>query len=476
MTIATAEELNGSGVVGVKVVFGREIRRSSLAEHSVVALQVLVSELFSLEKEQVSLKYKDEDGDLITLSLDKEVKEAVQLALANKGPLHLIVEVNSRVPPVQAPISPVKPIHDPSVDFSGLAINNAPPVAASPAPVPLNLATPNVSPIPSPQGMSGGSPQQALVTPKLEPTASASVAIKREIVAPASPVASVFAALAPASPAPAPPALMPAPIAGPRDDEDLAEGRGGRRGGRGGGRGRGGRGRGHRRDEDQQDQDEQANEAEQGGNEKEERRGRRGGRGGGRNGGGRGRRASEEERAAELPPNGNVEDGQAGEVDVKQRKREMRDAFRAVKETGDEQAIKEFRAKMKEDRKRLKALHPPLKVKVLGDLNIPDGSVLPPNSEITKTWRMKNTGEVAWPAGTQLIFKGRRDENGPNGVANNDPVAPSQEVEVSVTFVTPGAPGSYVAKYRLSDPAGVPFGKKVVVSFGVAADENVQMQ
>lgn len=72
MTIATAQDLqnnseNINSGVGIKVSFGREIRRAYLKRKSYEDLVDLVSNLFSLNRENVGLKYKDEDGDLITL-------------------------------------------------------------------------------------------------------------------------------------------------------------------------------------------------------------------------------------------------------------------------------------------------------------------------------------------------------------------------------------------------------------------------
>ena len=55
--------------VGVKVAFEHEIRRVSFTGHTFLALRDLVTPLFSLAAESVALKYKDEDGDLITMVL-----------------------------------------------------------------------------------------------------------------------------------------------------------------------------------------------------------------------------------------------------------------------------------------------------------------------------------------------------------------------------------------------------------------------
>jgi PB1 domain len=55
--------------VGVKVTFGREIRRATFVGTSFTELKALVGDLFGLDYENIDirLKYKDEDGDFISL-------------------------------------------------------------------------------------------------------------------------------------------------------------------------------------------------------------------------------------------------------------------------------------------------------------------------------------------------------------------------------------------------------------------------
>jgi len=256
------------------------------------------------------------------------------------------------------------------------------------------------------------------------------------------------------------------------------------------------------------DEDEEEEEEE----EEPQRNASKGGRGGNRSGGnrrggngkgngrGRGRDSNrhngkgeelnvKQEVAVKEEDHGDIGDKR----DFHQRKREMSDALRAAKLAGDPQALKELRFKLKEDRKRLKEDYPDgakrekrekqerapkrkdLKNKVIADRNIPVGTVLPANTETTKIWFMKNIGDTEWPAGTCLVFEGRRGETGPNGNPQNAPVLPEQQVEVSVTFVTPNAPGKYATKYRLATPDGAKFGKKVSVTFSVEG-ENASMQ
>jgi hypothetical protein len=64
-------KMNSANVitVGVKVAFEHEIRRVSFTGNTFSALSNLVATLFSIEKETIVIKYKDDAGDLITMVL-----------------------------------------------------------------------------------------------------------------------------------------------------------------------------------------------------------------------------------------------------------------------------------------------------------------------------------------------------------------------------------------------------------------------
>jgi len=111
------------------------------------------------------------------------------------------------------------------------------------------------------------------------------------------------------------------------------------------------------------------------------------------------------------------------------------------------------------DEDRFKARH-------VADVTIPDNCELTANTPVTKTWRLRNVGTTAWPAGSQLIAVGRHGDhlNGPEKV-NVPSVEPGQEVEVSVPFLTPSQPGRYVGYYRMATAEGIKFGQRVWVSF-----------
>jgi len=76
----------------------------------------------------------------------------------------------------------------------------------------------------------------------------------------------------------------------------------------------------------------------------------------------------------------------------------------------------------------------------INDVTIPDGTATAPGASFKKTWRLKNTGTCTW-SGYTLVF-----DSGESMAPVIDPigtVAPGQEVDVSVTFTAPTAPGDY---------------------------------
>jgi len=98
--------------ISLKVSFNSDIRRLSLHKPSYVLLQKTLSKLFIIEEEQfvnnIQIKYKDNENDLITISTDDEFQEAISL-LTQPPILHLIlVHPNPQSPPpkVQKPSPP----------------------------------------------------------------------------------------------------------------------------------------------------------------------------------------------------------------------------------------------------------------------------------------------------------------------------------------------------------------------------------
>jgi hypothetical protein len=94
----------------------------------------------------------------------------------------------------------------------------------------------------------------------------------------------------------------------------------------------------------------------------------------------------------------------------------------------------------------------------MGDISIPDGSVLTPGTSFTKTWRFQNAGACTWTTSYALVYVDGNRLGGPDEIALPGNVYPGQVIDVSVDLVSPGQAGSYRGDWMLRDASGVQFG------------------
>ena len=76
--------------ITVKAEFEGDIRRIALNANNFLSLQKLISELFGLQQGTFSIKYKDDEGDLITLCTDEEFAEGLRCAKDNILRLNIV--------------------------------------------------------------------------------------------------------------------------------------------------------------------------------------------------------------------------------------------------------------------------------------------------------------------------------------------------------------------------------------------------
>lgn len=100
------------------------------------------------------------------------------------------------------------------------------------------------------------------------------------------------------------------------------------------------------------------------------------------------------------------------------------------------------------------------------DVTIPDGTIVSPVQSLTKVWRMKNTGSLAWGAGTQLVFVGGNQMGAP-GAVDIPAASPGQEVDLSVSITAPDVAGDHIGYWRLRNPQGTFFGPTLWVKINV---------
>lgn len=110
-----------------------------------------------------------------------------------------------------------------------------------------------------------------------------------------------------------------------------------------------------------------------------------------------------------------------------------------------------------------------LRATFVNDLTLPDGQIFPPGAEFMKCWQMVNSGGVAWPAGTELVYVAgerlTREVGGPAGVPIGS-VKVGAEVELwTGELKAPETPGRYVSYWRLRDGQGKLFGESIWIEY-----------
>ena len=98
------------------------------------------------------------------------------------------------------------------------------------------------------------------------------------------------------------------------------------------------------------------------------------------------------------------------------------------------------------------------KVQFIADVNIPDGTVLQPGAQFTKTWRLKNVGSCAWTTSYQLVFFSGEKMGAASSAAFTKNVAIGETVDISMNMIAPTASGSYRGYWMFKNANGALFG------------------
>ncbi|XP_071728052.1 protein JOKA2-like [Rutidosis leptorrhynchoides] len=107
---------------------------------------------------------------------------------------------------------------------------------------------------------------------------------------------------------------------------------------------------------------------------------------------------------------------------------------------------------------------------VLDDVTVTDGTILAPFTKVTKIWKMRNNGTIAWPQGSKLqwITGDLLSHNFTVDVMiQTDGLPVNAEIDVTVDIIAPRDPGRYFLCWRMMSPSGEFFGKFISVSFQV---------
>lgn len=87
-----------------------------------------------------------------------------------------------------------------------------------------------------------------------------------------------------------------------------------------------------------------------------------------------------------------------------------------------------------------------------------DGTVYPPNTPFTKTWKIKNTGTCTWDSNymvAQISGKAMSQQPAYMIVPQGKSVAPGGEADISVGLTSPSEAGDYRADWQVQNAAGV---------------------
>jgi len=98
------------------------------------------------------------------------------------------------------------------------------------------------------------------------------------------------------------------------------------------------------------------------------------------------------------------------------------------------------------------------KVQFVADVNFPDGTVLQPGAQFTKTWRLKNVGSCTWTTSYQLVFFSGEKMSAASSAAFTKQIAVGETVDISMPMVAPTASGSYRGYWMFKNASGALFG------------------
>jgi hypothetical protein len=93
----------------------------------------------------------------------------------------------------------------------------------------------------------------------------------------------------------------------------------------------------------------------------------------------------------------------------------------------------------------------------IADVTIPDDTIVQPNAEFTKTWRLKNVGTCSWTPSYAVVFLSGEAMGGPATQALAGNVNPGQTVDLSVNLKAPASNGTYTGYWRLRNASGGTF-------------------
>ncbi len=105
---------------------------------------------------------------------------------------------------------------------------------------------------------------------------------------------------------------------------------------------------------------------------------------------------------------------------------------------------------------------------LVGDVTVPEETILPTGSQFNKIWRIRNTGACTWTPDYALVFVGGDSMGSISVFSISRAVNPGETADLSAMLTVPASPGIYQSGWMLRNPSGR--------TFGVGVDGSVPFQ
>ncbi len=92
------------------------------------------------------------------------------------------------------------------------------------------------------------------------------------------------------------------------------------------------------------------------------------------------------------------------------------------------------------------------------DITIPDDTQMVPGEAFTKIWRVTNNGSCIWTTEYRFVFFSGDQLASTQIIQLNDPVKPSDEIDLVVEMTAPQEAGTYQSNWKLQNQQGEFFG------------------
>lgn len=105
------------------------------------------------------------------------------------------------------------------------------------------------------------------------------------------------------------------------------------------------------------------------------------------------------------------------------------------------------------------------------DVTVPDGEDHSAGDNFVKTWRLQNVGSCTWTADYEIVFYSGDSMSGPAAQSiGSNPVAPGEQLDVSVNLTAPAQAGTYRGNWKLRSNEGILFSFSNNKAFWVEID------